>query len=94
MSRNTDNLITNERSKIRIANGSYITTEGVGRESISTIVNGSIERVTLREVLKSKELDRNLLSVSKLTDAGANVLFERDTAQVVRDGEVVLEAKK
>eukprot|EP00253_Pinus_taeda_P001427 PITA_01427 len=60
----------------------------IGREKIKLKLQGGRVR-TLPGVLHIPALARNMISVSKLDDAGVKTMFEKDTCKMVR-GELVL----
>lgn len=47
----------------------------------------------LEDVLYCRDVPYNLLSVSKMQQAGLSILFEKDSAQIIKDGNVLMSGK-
>ena len=81
-------------STIKIADGTDLETNGRGNVTMR-VENGQNDvEITLKDVILSKDLERNLISVSRLTDNGAKVTFYNDKAVVEKGNDVVMEATK
>ena len=83
-----------DSSKVQIADGSYMDGAGAGIVSLRVVVNKSVHNVEIDNTLVTKALEKNILSVGKLTDKGAEVRFIENEAYVIMNGETVMEAKK
>jgi hypothetical protein len=68
--------------------GDESTTRIVGHEKVKFFLKDRRIRI-LPKVLRILELDRNLIFVSKMSDASVHIVFERETCKIVR-GEMVL----
>ena len=81
--------------KIKVGDGFYLTATMQGNIKLKLNVNGKIKMVTVRDVLYVPELSYNLLSVSKATDSGKQVLFQGDKCEIKnRRDEILLQATK
>ena len=85
------NIDETKRSTISLANGQSINSAGVGNTKIVS-VNGKGTRVnvTLGNVYHVPMLTTNLLSVSKITDLGFEVVFDSKGCRVVKGANVML----
>lgn len=79
---------------ITTADGTRIQADGVGTVALHVEADKSQRLIQLRDVLIATDLDTNLLSLARLTDAGAVVQFCGDKAVVKKDGVAVIEANK
>jgi transposase InsO family protein len=76
---------------VRAANNETLTLREGGEARLPCARGGD---VVLQDVAYGSELAANLLSVARLADAGAQVLFTRTEAQVIRGGRVVARAPR
>jgi hypothetical protein len=72
---------------MRAANNETLVLREGGAALVTCDNGGSLE---LRDVAYDPSLAANLLSVSRLTDSGATVIFDQQGARVIRNGRVVL----
>ena len=68
--------------RIKVGDGFYLKATLEGNVKLKVIINGKIKTCTLRNVLHVPELSYNLLSVSKATDAGKLVFFDKDGCEI------------
>lgn len=82
----------NGSSLIKLASeGKTASIHGIGK----IVLNHDMGVSNLTKTLHVPELSTNLLSISKVTDNGYDVLFQKDKAQILtRNGEVILEANR
>ena len=86
------NVSTNESIRIRVATGELLTAPKTGSMQLET---ASGTPVTFSDVLSHGKMAANLISVSKICDTGAKVLYSSDKAEVFSpDGRVVLVAPR
>ena len=85
-----------ETEKIKVGDGFYLTAKMEGNVKLNVIVNGKLKTCTLRNVLYVPELSYNLLSVSKATDSGKQVSFDKNGCEIRsrRTKEILLQATK
>ena len=84
----------NNGSTIKLANGNHISASKIGTISFKSELNEELNDVVVNDVLVADDLKHNLLSVSKLTEVGAEVTFNSDAAIVKRNDEVIFKATK
>lgn len=84
-----------ESSKLNLASDASAEIKARGVATIATTINGEKSEVTLNETLLVSELRTNLLSVSKITDKGHKVVFDKQKAAVIdKRGHTRLTAKR
>lgn len=86
--------VKEDNTPVQIANGSYISGEKNGIVKMSVSNRVSKNYITIENVLATKELSKNILSVSKLTEKGAEVNFSKTLASVTMHGVEVMRAVK
>lgn len=80
-------LDKSETGRLRLASSATAEIRARGTARIATSVNGQRRNVTLNEVLHVPETRTNLLSVSRITDRGFSVVFDKKKAEIFdRDG--------
>ena len=81
--------------RIKVGDGFYLTATMGGNIKLKLEVNGEIKTCTLRDALYVPELSYNLLSVSKATDSGKQVIFEGNKCEIKnRREEILLQGSK
>lgn len=83
------------RETICLADGNEVVSEGVGNVKVDT-VNGDGKRVnlTVKHVLHVPALKNNLLSVSKITDEGFEVVFGISACSIVKGKKVIVSGER
>lgn len=72
---------------VRLGDNRTVEGEGIGNVRIRVVQeNGSVQNVTLRDVLLVKQLAVNLVSVSATTNSGYTVSFSVDTCRILNKG--------
>ncbi len=56
---------------------------------LSTDLNGSGQKIALKNVLYLPELKRNLLSVQTMSKLGATVVFKEDDCRISKDSKLI-----
>lgn len=78
-----------------MANNSSAQIKAKGLISFQILNDGCIKNIELRDTLFVPDLRLNLLSISKITDNGYRVLFEKDAAKfITSNGDTLLIANK
>lgn len=94
---NNKNCLTNfeviESEKIMVANGQYMVIKGKGKIVLKMEVNGNRRNLQINELLYVPELERNLLSVSKMTKEGYKVNFSKKNCYIKKGDIEVATAK-
>lgn len=86
-----ENVNRSKESSILLADGKHTNAVGIGTgRMISVDGNGIQKNVSLANVYHVPSLAGNLLSVSKITDMGFEVLFDRTGCKVLQNGKAVL----
>jgi hypothetical protein len=75
---------------IKMADGRRIDVKGQGSGHLST----STVKIRLKNVLYTPGLKCNLISISKITDAGFDIHFKKGSCQIVQNGEIIMEGKR
>ncbi|KAL0269915.1 UNVERIFIED_CONTAM: hypothetical protein PYX00_007495 [Menopon gallinae] len=88
------NLEQSGTKRLRVANGQTTEICGSGTVKIKT-GNYNNKNVAINNVLLVPELKMNLLSVSKITDKGLDIIFNKDSAKIMdRNGRVLLKCER
>ena len=82
-----------EISRVKVADGREIDIYLSGIAEMITITNGEKKKIAMKNTLFSKEFDRNIISVSKLIENGAEVRFHYAGATVLKDGKPIIKAR-
>lgn len=87
-------IIENQNlGKVSLASNAHANIFGKGIAKIVTEVRSDTKIVELSDTLFVPDLRTNLISISRITDAGHNVTFSANRAKVLdRDGNVLIEA--
>lgn len=91
----TEKRQSNNPSKLNLANNG--STNIAGRGTVNTIImtGNTSKSIKLDDTLYVPDLRTNLISVSKITDKGHNVIFDKNKAEVIdNSGNVLLTAKR
>ena len=85
-----------ETVDVMLGDGKVLHATGSGTVSVHTVLaNGKLQECILHNVLLVPNLSYNLISVSKLTEAGKSISFEETQCSIsCADGEVIATAKK
>lgn len=84
-----------KRGKLNLASNQSTEITAKGNVSFAAELDGKVKNVNLTEVLFVPDLRTNLLSVSKMTDKGCEVLFTKDSATVIgSDGKIKVTANR
>ena len=75
--------------KVNLGDNRVILAYGKGTYRLSTELNGSSQKIALKNVLYLPELKRNLLSVQAMTKLGATVVFEGNECRISKDSRLV-----
>ena len=81
-----------DNSIVQVANGDYVEGTGAGVVKLKVEGNDGINDVLVNNALLTESIEKNILSVSKLTQAGAEIVFTKDEAYVCKGGELVMKA--
>lgn len=76
-------LGTAHESELKLANYGSSKIVSAGTATFTSDVFGEVKKITLNDTLHVPELRTNLLSVSKMTDKGYQVLFQREKAKII-----------
>ena len=88
-----DELVKSEDSTIFVANGDEVRVEGTGAITLQVMEEyGNISDTRIENVLYSPRLSKNLLSVSRLAESGARVIYSGNKAEVIKEGRIILTA--
>lgn len=79
---------------VTLADGTTITSKGTGVVTFRTTDGSTARTLTARNVLHVPGMVDNLISVSKLTDSGLQVVFSGNVCQVFSGQQLVLSAEK
>lgn len=83
------------QEKLSLVNTESTRIVGEGTAFLNTSVNGEVKRISFGVTQLVPDLRANLLSVSKITDRGFNVLFDKDRTVVIKAaGDIKLIANK
>lgn len=81
--------------KLNLANSTSTATTAEGKVMVTADVNGENKLVSLSTTLHVPDLRTNLMSVSKITDSGFDVIFSKENAKVLnRNGDIKLVADR
>ena len=85
-----------ETVDVMLGDGKVLHATGTGTVSVHTVLaNGKLQECILHNVLLVPNLSYNLISVSKVTEAGKSISFEETQCNIsCADGEVIATAKK
>jgi hypothetical protein len=75
--------------KVNLGDNRVILAYGKGTYRLSTDLNGSSQKIALKNVLYLPELKRNLLSVQAMSKLGATVVFKGDECRISMDSRLV-----
>lgn len=90
-----DKFDTNMTGMLKLASNSSTEVKGNGNVKILLPERERIKRITFENTLYVPDLRNNLISVSKITNKGYNVIFDEKSARVVdKEGLVHLEAQR
>lgn len=70
-------------NKLNLANNSSTVITGRGIVQLNAEVEGNSKHVNLENTLHVPDLRTNLLSVSKITDRGFKIIFQKESARVI-----------
>lgn len=87
-------LDRNYDGKVKLADDKEVDIKGIGRVAISVMVNGHERPIHLDNALFVPDLKHNLVSTSKVTDAGCKVIMEGKKAFISRKMCVLIEGYK
>ena len=79
------NVEFKESSVVNHGDNRSILAYGKGTYRITTVVDGKLQKIALRDVLYLPELDKNLSSVRAMIKLGAVVSFENDLCKITRN---------
>jgi hypothetical protein len=70
--------------------GTKLFAHGIGDIRVSRTVNGEKQSGEIKDVLYVPGLSVNLISIACVTENGYNVTFNNDTANVTKDGKIIM----
>lgn len=79
---------------IKLATNSTTSVQGRGTVKILACNNDGTRKIQFLDTLFVPELRNSLISIAKLTERGCEVIFKRDVAFVIKNGEVKLTADR
>lgn len=80
---------------VLLANGQFIKSAGVEKYQLASMDgNSNRKKVSLYNVYHVSSLSTNLISVSKITDKGYKVVFDRFKCRVMKGEKVCLTGKR
>lgn len=78
------------KSVIEVASGEKVCVSGIGSGKLRFLSNnGTVNQALVRDVLFAPKMKGNILSVSKLTDNGFDVVFKRSVCEIGRNGKQI-----
>lgn len=78
------------KSVIEVASGEEVCVSGIGSGELRFLSNnGTVNQATVKDVLYAPKLKGNILSVSKLTDNGFDVVFNKKHCEIGRHGKQI-----
>ncbi len=75
--------------KVNLGDDRVVLAYGKGTYRLSTDLNGSGQKIALKNVLYLPELKRNLLSVQTMSKLGATVVFKEDECRISKDSKLI-----